>query len=105
MEPSDRELGDCCNLGYASDCAYLPQDRAADAVHFCVGGDHDGVVQVCWLLVKDHAHAGSGTLEFARSTGWRVQHPERVLQQMAGCYLEAYFTKKGESRSNGTIAD
>jgi len=97
VTPSDQELGQCCNLGYAGDCPHLPQDRAADAVHFCIGGDSDGIVQVCWVAVKDHAHADHGTVEFARSVGWRVQHPQPVLQQMADCYLQTYFAKRGES--------
>ena len=69
-------------------------------MHFCVGGDCDGIVQVCWLLVKDHAHAAHGTLEFARSVGWRSQHPEPVMQQMAECYLQSYFGKRGEGRDD-----
>ena len=99
MTPTDQELGQCCNLGYAGDCPHLPQERAADAVHFCIGGDRDGIVQVCWVRVKDHAHGDHGTLEFARSVGWREQHSDRVLQRMAECYVETYFAKRGESRS------
>jgi hypothetical protein len=68
-------------------------------VHFCVGGDQEGVVQVCWVVVKDHAHANHGTLEFARSVGWRTQHSEPALQRMAECYLETYLAKRGESRN------
>lgn len=72
-------------------------------MHFCIGGDRDGVVQVCWLMVKNHAHAAHGTIEFARSEGWRSPHSEPVLQRMVERYLDVYLTKKGESRS--TIPD
>jgi hypothetical protein len=67
-------------------------------VHFCVAGDHDGVVQVSWLLVKNHAEAGHGNLEFDRTTSqWRSRLVQETLQQMAECYLQAYFAKRGES--------
>ena len=97
-DPSDEQLGRCCNMGYANDCPHLPTERNADAVHFCVAGDHDGVVQVSWLLVKNHAEAGHGNLEFDRTTSqWRSRHVQETLQQMAECYLQAYFAKRGES--------
>jgi hypothetical protein len=100
--PSDDRLGQCCNLGYANDCPHLPPERHADAVHFCVGGDRDGVVQVSWLFVKNHAEAGHGSLEFDRSTGeWRSPHPDPTLQQMAECYLRSYLSKRGSSLTAG----
>jgi hypothetical protein len=93
--PSDAELGECCNLGYASQCRHLPVERQADAVHFCIGRDQDGIVQVCWVMVKDHASAGHGTLEFERtSRTWRARHDSETVQQMAECYLNAYFAKR-----------
>ena len=101
--PSDDELGRCCNLGYASDCAHLPRDRAADAVHFCVGSDTDGIVKVCWVLVKNHAHAAHGTLEFSKSAyAWLTRHPNAGVQQMADCYLRSYFTRRGEGLRGAT---
>lgn len=95
--PSDPELGQCCNLGYAVECPHLPMQREADAVHFSVAQDRDNVVQVSWVLVKNHGAAGHGTLEFDRSEcRWKTPHSDATMQRMAECCVESYFAKKGE---------
>lgn len=87
-------------MGYASSCGHIPADRLADAVHFCIGGDQDGVVTVCWVMVKHHGAAGNGNLEFDRSNGqWISRHQNPNVQQMALCYLKSYFLKRGEEVS------
>ncbi len=93
--PTDTELGSCCNLGYAHDCARLPKERAADAVHFCVAGERDGVVSVGWVMVKDHAAAGHGKLEFEAETGsCGAPHADATVQRMAECYVQTYLQRK-----------
>jgi hypothetical protein len=89
-------------MGYAHDCPHLPADRIADAVHFCVGGDHDGVVQLCWVFVKNHAEAGHGNLEFQKATGqWRSRHHDETVQRMAECYLGSYLSRRSETSAQG----
>jgi hypothetical protein len=49
------------------------------------------------VLVKDHAHAAHGTLEFSKSANaWLTRHTNVVVQQMADCYLHSYFSRRGE---------
>ena len=94
---SDEQMG-ICNMGYASDCPNLPKDRHADAVHFCIAADKDGIIQVSWVSVKDHAAAAHGVLAFDRSSSqWVTNHPHETLQQMADCYLRTYLSRRGES--------
>ena len=96
--PSDDQLGHNCNMGYATACPHLPADRSADAAHFCVAGNKDGLVHISWVLVKDHAAAGHGTLDFDRTQRqWVSRHPQDTLQQMADCYLQAYLARRGDS--------
>ncbi len=94
VEPEDSELGSCCNLGYARECHRLPPERSADAVHFCVARDQDGLVTVSWVQVKDHADAGHGSLVFDRRSGsFSDAHPDENLQRMAECYVGAYLQR------------
>ena len=39
VQPTDEELKLFCNLGYASNCSRLPQERACDAVRFGIARD------------------------------------------------------------------
>lgn len=95
-EPDELTLGQCCNLGYAH-CPRLPQKREADAVHFSVASDRDGIVSLHWVLVKNHAAAAFGRLHFERAASrWREPHPNPTVQRMAQCYLEAYMNRRGE---------
>jgi hypothetical protein len=101
---SDHQIGHHCNLGYATDCPHLPLDRSADAAHFCVASDKDGIVVLSWVLVKNHAAASFGTLTFDRSLRrWLAPHPETNLQQMADCYLQAYFSRRGDPLGNSML--
>ena len=94
---SNEQMGSC-NMGYVTDCPNLPADRPADAVHFCVAADKDGLIQLSWVSVKDHAAAAHGSLDFDRaSTQWVTTHPQETIQQMADCYLKTYFDKRGET--------
>ena len=100
-EPPDATVGECCNLGY-SKCPRIPQEREADAVHFCVASDREGIVSLHWVFVKDHGAAGFGRLHFERSSGnWKDQHPSAIVQRMAQCYLDSYLARTGELRRVG----
>ncbi len=93
-EPSDSELGSCCNLGYATDCPRLPAQRPADAVHFCAGTSNNGLINIQWVAVKDHAAAAHGILVYDRESGsWRNAHPDELIQRKAECFLHAYSSR------------
>ena len=47
--PSDRELMECCNLGYAIGCPRLPHERSADAVRFAIAGAGEGRIRLRYV--------------------------------------------------------
>ena len=105
QSPSDEELHQFCNLGYARCCPRLPKDRSADAVRFSVARDcGDRVVLFC-VFELAHRPAGHGNLEYGCSSGkWLFPHPDARIQQMAQCYLESYMLKRSSRQVLTSIA-
>lgn len=99
--PSEREVGDFCNLGYAGGCDRLPPGREADAIRFAAAREQDGILKVQYVFELAHAPGERGTLEYelANST-WRSAHADIRVQSKAQCYLESYL-----ARRNGMPAD
>ena len=97
--PSQEELQEFCNLGYANACARMPQDRAWDSVRFgikavCVDGQKKESVQLRYVCERDHHPIEHGVLEFdAACDQWRARHADARVQRMAECYLATYFNK------------
>jgi hypothetical protein len=101
--PSQNELQEFCNLGYAKGCSRLPQERAWDSIRFgarTVGGDEKtgrARVQIRYVCERDHLPAEHGTIEFDLSEpGQRCdrRHPDSRVQRMAECFLAAYMEKR-----------
>lgn len=96
-QPSEAELKDGCNLGYAR-CPRLPQHRPCDAVRFVLARDRDCKLAIQYVCEIGHAPAAHGLLEFdTRAVRWTVSHPDPCLQKMAECYLDSYLRRKQES--------
>jgi len=94
-EPNHDDLRELCNLGYASSCSKLPQQRAFDAVRFSVVSDGVDGVTICFVLESAHRPAGHGQLVYDPSlTRWASAHPDRRIQRMAECYLESYLRRR-----------
>ncbi len=88
--PSEAELKDGCNMGYARGCSRLPAERHADAVRFCLGEEADGVLHVRFVCEREFLPAGHGELLYQVATGgWLQPHDDARLQRMAECYVEA----------------
>lgn len=95
MTPSPHEL-ESCNLGYANSCVRLPRNRACDAVRFAVAKESELRVSLQLVLETSHLPAGSAVLEYDRTTNrWLASHPDRRIQRMAECFLEAFLEKRG----------
>lgn len=83
-----------CNFGYARGrCRHFPDESGADAVRFSVAGNADGVVQVVWILEKDHAPLDHGVLEYRESSREFVHAPEGVLGVQARVFVENYLRR------------
>jgi hypothetical protein len=93
-KPRDEELKESCNLGYATTCPHLPEERRADAIHFAANGDQ--IVKVNYVMVKDQAPGEHGFLEFDPATKkWHVEHANANIQRMAECYVDSWLTRRG----------
>lgn len=105
--PSQEQLQQFCNLGYAEACGRLPKDREWDSIRFGAknvrGDGSTGRIQVRYVCERDHRPAGHGTLEFdATEKIWNVRHPDDRLQRMAECFVLSYVEKR--KRQNATPA-
>ena len=98
--PSQEELREFCNLGYAEGCGRLPRVRVWDSVRFAgrtVGSDGGGGgrIQVRYVCERQHRPAEHGALEFdVAEARWEHRHCDGRVQRMAECFLEAYVEKK-----------
>jgi hypothetical protein len=93
--PSDDELRDFCNIGYAGRCGRLPAGRPADAIRFSVASEADDLVIVRYVCERDHAPVEHGELEFdVRVRQFRQTLGDTVLLRQAECYVEAYLERK-----------
>jgi hypothetical protein len=99
--PSDEELKDGCNLGYARNCSRLPRERSCDAVRFSLARDRERKLTVQFVCEIAHAPAAHGMLEFdAAAQSWSSQHADPRIQRMAECFLQAYLRRNdGKSES------
>jgi hypothetical protein len=99
--PSQEELREFCNLGYAEGCGRLPRERVWDSVRFaartasgagCAPGEH---VQIRYVCERGHRPVEHGVLEVdVQGSRWLRQHADSRVQRMAECFLESYVEKK-----------
>jgi len=95
LQPSDEELKQGCNLGYARNCARLPQDRAADAVRFSILRDRDGQIHMCYVSELNYLPREHGELQYdSVLRQWLSLHPEQRTQALAECFLQSYLSTK-----------
>ena len=103
--PSDHQLRDCCNLGYAARCPRLPNPRRFDAVRFSVARDRNHRIEICCVLETAHRPGAHRVLEYdSAESRWTATHPDPRIQAMAGCYLESYFERRQSGRAASTKA-
>lgn len=94
-EPTNQELREFCNLGYAAGCSRLPGDRPCDAVRFSIARDRGTQLELWFVREARHLPAGYGFLEYDLSLGrWISSHPDARLQKMAECYLQSYLVRR-----------
>lgn len=96
-----------CNLGYASSCAWAPQDRLWDAVRFSVSAPADTtgkdkekrspaatVLRLIYVCERDHRPVAQGELTFDLAVAaWIRPHEDPRIQKMAECFLDSYLKK------------
>jgi hypothetical protein len=100
--PSQQELREFCNLGYAQGCARLPVEREWDSVRFAAriaGSDAENGterrIHIRYVCERGHRPAEHGTLEFdVAEARCVVPHRDNRVQRMAECFLESFLEKK-----------
>ena len=99
--PSQEELREFCNLGYAEGCGRLPPERVWDSVRFAARavstGENraGGRIQIRYICERGHRPVEHGELEFnVGELRWETRHPDSRLQRMAECFLTSYLEKK-----------
>jgi hypothetical protein len=94
-QPSDDELKNGCNLGYAKTCNRLPPERHADAVRFVLGEERDGVLRVLFVCERAYLPASHGELLYVKASGtWLQRHDNACVQRMAECYVQAQMERR-----------
>ncbi|HEY1263709.1 MAG TPA: hypothetical protein VGF06_09305 [Terriglobales bacterium] len=98
--PSEQQITDDCNLGYASRCPRLPKERFADAVRFCVSQDNGARLLITFVCETAHLPAEHGTLEFGLAPAcWLSRHRNACIQKMAECYVQSYLLRRSSTTS------
>ncbi len=91
LSPSDVQIREFCNLGYASRCPHLPVQRDWDAVRFSPVrvSEHEIVLKyVCELA---HAPIEHGELVYdVAGERWLYRHADARVDRLATCYLQTY---------------
>ena len=103
-QPSEHELHEFCNLGYAAKCVRLPVDREFDAVRISVARDQGSRLSVWFVCESGHRPVKHGTLEYdVERKQWTSSHPDARIQKMADCYVETYLQRRPHSASTASL--
>jgi hypothetical protein len=99
-KPSEQELQEFCNLGYAAKCSRLPVERAFDAVRFSVARDQGSRLLLWFVCETGHRPANHGTLEYdVTRSQWISAPADSRIQKMLDCYVQAYLQRRIQSAS------
>ena len=102
-QPSDEELHQFCNLGYAVKCSRLPVQRDCDAVRFSVARDQGSRLLLWFVREAGHRPLQHGTVEYDVEHGtWNSSHSEpggepnllSNIQKMLECYVQSYLQRR-----------
>jgi hypothetical protein len=98
-QPSDEELHEFCNMGYAAKCSRLPSQRDCDAVRFSVARDHGSRLLVWFVCETSYRPTKHGTVEYDVEHGtWIASQPgpsvHPNIQKMLECYVQSYLQRR-----------
>jgi hypothetical protein len=109
--PSQDDLREYCNLGYAATCKRLPRERVWDSIRFgartVLAGEKNLVgeqIQIRYVCERDHLPVEHGTLTFdAMAEHWESRHSDDRVQRMAECFLASYVEKRKKREVNPAL--
>jgi hypothetical protein len=92
---SETHIREFCNLGYATECPYLPRHRDWDAIRFSVVRTGVEQVTICFVCELAHAPIEHGELIFdLRGETWLNAHADPRVLRLASCYLQTYRARQ-----------
>ena len=98
-QPSDEELHECCNLGYAAKCSRLPMERDCDAVRFSVARDQGSRLLLWFVCETAHRPTSHGMREYdVERREWisssAQPHSNPRILKMLECYVQSYLQRR-----------
>jgi hypothetical protein len=103
--PSDEELQQFCNLGYAKSCSRMPEAPHWDAIRFAVAHDRGSRIELWFSCEANHRPVAHGTLEYDLSLlRWNSASSDVRIERLAQCYLESYLLRRAPVQQTETTA-
>jgi hypothetical protein len=104
--PSDEELHEYCNLGYATKCSRLPSEREWDAVRFSVAHDHGSKLLLWFVCEIAHRPGKHGAFEYdVAQERWTSSPSDARIQKMMECYVQSYLQRKIQPVIADSVSD
>jgi hypothetical protein len=95
ITPTEGELRDFCNIGYACECLRMPRTRRADGVRFAVARDEESRIILHYVSEREHEPVEYGRLEYdCMSKSWLAPLRDVCLQRQADVYLAIYLERR-----------
>jgi hypothetical protein len=93
--PSEDELRDYCNIGYAGGCARIPAQRLADGIRFALARDDESRIVLHYVSERFHEPVEYGRLEYdCQTQQWLAPMRDPCLQRQAECYIAVYLERR-----------
>ena len=95
ITPSETELRDFCNMGYAGACPHMPDNRCIDNVRFAVARDEESRIILHYVSERCHEPEEYGRLEYdCQSQNWLAPMRDPCLQRQAECFVAVYLERR-----------
>jgi len=95
VNPTDNELRDFCNIGYARGCPRMPRSCFSDGVRFAVARDEGSRIILHYASEREHEPLEVGRLEYdCASSIWATPLRDPCLQRQAEVYLAMYLERR-----------
>jgi hypothetical protein len=93
--PTETELREFCNLGYARGCSRMPKRHCADGVRFAVARDEGSLIILHYVNECEHEPVEYGRLEYdCAEQRFNVPLRDMCLQRQAECYVAVYLERR-----------
>jgi len=93
--PTEIEVREFCNMGYARGCTSMPKDRCADGVRFAVARDEGSRIILHYVSECEHEPVEYGRLEYdCAENKWPAPLRDCCLQRQAECYVAVYLERR-----------